>query len=32
MKFTIKDDDEEAFAKLAAALDRAMDRLESAYA
>lgn len=32
MKFTIKDDDEEAFAKLAAALDRAVDRLESAYA
>ncbi|MDX9784513.1 MAG: V-type ATP synthase subunit A [Spirochaetia bacterium] len=32
MKFTIKDDDEEAFAKLAAALDRAIDRLESAYA
>ena len=32
MKFTIKDDDEEAFRKLSAALDRAVDRLESAYA
>lgn len=32
MKFTIKDEDEETFRKLSAALDRAIDRLESAYA
>ncbi len=32
MKFNIKDGDEEAFAKLAASLERAVERLESMYA